>query len=108
MMHTRDHASNRRRVRTLDQLIHAPKAHAANRLPHILGTADEAAHPSNLQRSRFFLSGHSQLPYAVATSAAFPRSSFTFAASFKCSNASKVALITLCGFDVPIDLVSTF
>jgi hypothetical protein len=44
----------------------------------------------------------------TASSAPRPRDSATFAASFRCSSASNVALITLCGFDVPRDFVSTF
>ncbi len=101
-----------RRVRTLHHLLHPAESQAANGLPHVARAANEAAHPLDFQCSgRFFC----RQPLSVArsqettaSSAPRPRDSATFAASFRCSSASKVALITLCGFDVPIDLVSTF
>jgi hypothetical protein len=46
--------------------------------------------------------------YETGSSAPLPRFSATLAASFRCKSASNVALITLCGFDVPNDFVNTF
>src|SRR5579863_6323450 len=47
----RDHAANRRRVLTLDHLLHAAESEATNRLAHIAGAADEAADPFDFQRA---------------------------------------------------------
>src|SRR6185437_14768237 len=110
MVHPRDHPARGRRVIEFDKLIHSPETHPANRLAHAARAANEADYPANFQFPRLFLRGHIRFQnlYAVTGSAVLPRSSLTLAASRKCSSASKVALITLCGFEVPIDLVNTF
>ena len=51
MLNLRDHAANRGRVLALDHLLHAAESEATNRLAHIAGAADEAAHPFDLQRA---------------------------------------------------------
>ena len=97
---------------TLHHLLHPAETQAANRLPHISRAADEAAYPLDFQRSRFLVFVAivcvRKAYETTASSAPRPRDSATFAASFRCSSASNVALITLCGFDVPSDFVSTF
>src|SRR6266446_216640 len=134
--HLVNHAAHRRRVLALDHLMHSPQAEAADGLTHIIGAADKADHPLDLHHAagllavvlraviglggsfhaRHFFSGHQapSVPAAFSlgglpliSSTVFERVSATCAMSFKPSNAAKVALTTLCGFDVPIDFVST-
>src|SRR5882762_7366255 len=59
--HFMDHAAGFRRVLALDNLMQTAQAEAANRLPHIVGAADKADHPLNLDGPGgrcFFLSRH--------------------------------------------------
>ena len=81
---------------------------------HVPGAADEADAPtSSFNRSRLLLFRHvirhSRSPRFSAL--ALPPSSIAVRPPWLhpsgASSASKVALITLCGFEVPIDLVST-
>src|SRR6266478_3744037 len=119
-----DHAASFWRVLTFDHLMQTAQPKPANRLPHIIGAADKADHPLDFDRAagrRVFLGTqfvrtHCASPAAtfsdffsrpVISSTVLVRVSATCAASFKPSNAENVALTTLCGFEVPSDLVST-
>src|SRR5215470_18061549 len=119
MAHFVDHAACFRRVLALDHLVQTAQAQPANGLPHVVGTADKADHPLDSYRALggvFFLCRHCASPAAfsaffsrpVISSTVLVRVSATCAASFNPSNAANVALMTLCGFEVPSDLVSTF
>jgi hypothetical protein len=46
-----NHAANRRRVLALDDMMQAAQAEAANGFPHVIGAADRADHPLDLDRS---------------------------------------------------------
>src|SRR5580704_2768006 len=46
--HLVNHAARFRRVLALHHLMHSPQAEAANGLPHVVGAADEADHPLDL------------------------------------------------------------
>src|SRR5580765_4369929 len=105
--------------------MHSAQSQPADGLAHVIGATDEADHPFHfhgaaglLVRGGFFLGSHqlASLPAAfcslggrpLISSTVLERVSATWATSFKPSNAAKVALTTLCGFDVPSDLVRTF
>src|SRR5437879_6279574 len=134
--HLVDHAAHRRRVLALDHLMHSPQAEAADGLTHIVSATDKADHPLDLHGAArlltimlcpfenldgglcagHFFAGHQAPSLAAAfslgglpliSSTVFERVSATCAISFSPSSAAKVALTTLCGFDVPIDFVST-
>src|SRR5262249_15045627 len=116
-----NHAADSGRVVAFDNLMHSSQAEAANGLAHIIGAADEADDPLNpdlaaFDSGGFFLRAHAFVSLVAAfslgglpliSSMVLDRVSATCAASFNPSSAAKVALITLCGFDVPMDLVST-
>src|SRR5580704_6013500 len=105
-----DHTANRRVIRVFHHLIHAAKTQPADRLPHVLRAGDKTSHPLDFQNSRCFLrhnNSYSRRNQRPSSSTVFERSSATLAMSFRRNRASKVALMTLCGFDVPIDFVST-
>src|SRR5215471_18550944 len=119
MAHLVDHAAGFRRVLALDNLMQAPQAEPANRLAHIVSAADRADHPFHSNRAFggvFLLRRHRASPAAcsaffarpVISSTVLVRVSATCAASFNPSSAANVALTTLCGLEVPSDLVSTF
>src|SRR5215475_2746541 len=119
MAHFVDHAARFRRVLALDNLMQAAQAEPANRLAHVVGAANKADHPFHFDGALggvFFLCRHRASPAAccsgffsrpVISSTVLVRVSATCAASFNPSSAAKVALMTLCGFEVPSDLVST-
>src|SRR5579885_2360710 len=92
-----NHTADRRRVLALDHLVHSAKPEAADGLPHVIGAADEADHPLDFEGAGF--SGGFLLLRAPEL--------LSLAASFKLSSAANVALITLCGLEVPSDFVST-
>src|SRR5260370_21812869 len=95
------------------------QAQPANGLPHIVGAADKADYPLDLDlalgrcRGLFFCCHYSPAAFSaffsrpVISSTVLVRVSATCAASFKPSSAENVAFTTFCGFDVPSDLVST-
>src|SRR5580698_7527154 len=121
--HFMNHAADRRRVFALDGVVQAAQTEAADRLADIIGRADEADDLLDLDGALFagllFFGAHVLLsaPAAAApfcfgdlpriSSTVFERVSATCATSFRLSSAAKVAFTTLCGFDVPSDLVST-
>jgi hypothetical protein len=105
-----NHAANRRRIFALDNLVQAAQAQPANRLAHIASASDSADHPLNLERACFCFGHVFRQPlcgYCRSSSTVLERNSATLFTSFKRNSASKVALITLCGFEVPMDFVST-
>src|SRR5581483_2007285 len=118
-----NHTADRRRVLALDHLVHSAKPEAADGLPHVIGAADEADHPLDFEGAGFsggflLLRAHELLSVAATfsfsraglpliSSTVLERVSATWAASFKLSSAANVALITLCGLEVPSDFVST-
>src|SRR5579884_480428 len=110
MAHPRDHAADGRRIGPLDHLVQPAQPQPAQRLAHALGMPDGAPHPADLQPALAARPGRHRHASAaqLAAGAALPRSSATCPASRNCSSALKVALTTLCGFDVPSDFVSTF
>src|SRR5947209_3275399 len=114
MPYFEDHAANRGRILMFNNLMQSAQPQAANGLPHIARARYEAGYPLDLDGAAFlFFSAHALSP--AATFAGFPRISSTvlerisaiWAMSFKLNSAAKVALITLCGFEVPRDFVST-
>src|ERR1700689_3584859 len=125
--HFVNHAADRRRIFALDGVVQAAQTEAANRLTDVIGRADETddlldfdgALCSGLFFFLFRIGAH-ELPSAPAaappfcfgdlpriSSTVFERVSATCAMSFRLSSAAKVAFTTLCGFEVPSDLVST-
>src|SRR5215472_601935 len=120
--HFVDHSAHRRRILAFHHLMQPPQAEAADGLAHVIGAADKADHPFDLHGAGvffgLFLRSHPLLSVAATfsfslaglpliSSTVFERVSATCAASFKPSSAAKVALITLCGLEVPMDFVST-
>src|SRR5258708_17252778 len=121
MPHFMDHAASFRRVFALDHLMQTTQAKPTNGLPHIVGAADKADYPLDLDRALgrrlyrglFFRCHYSPAAFSaffsrpVISSTVLVRASATCAASFKPSSARNVAFPTLGRFDVPNDLVST-
>src|SRR5215475_1798258 len=105
MRHFRHHAANRRRVRTFNHLIQASKSQSLNHFLVLHRGRDCRTHVFQPQSSSagsvFFRRHHS-------SSAALPRTPATSSLFLSFLSASKVALMTLWGLVVPIDLVSTF
>src|SRR6266478_3463468 len=103
--------------------MHPAQSESADGLAHVIGAADEADHPFHFHGAAGllgvgFFPGNHQLASLTAafcslgclpliSSTVLERVSATCAASFKLSSAAKVALTTLCGLEVPSDLVST-
>src|SRR5580692_4524234 len=120
-----NHAARFRRVLALHHLVHPAQTETTNRGAHIIGAADEALDPLHFHGSgalrALLFACHAYSPAAFSTgfsattlgglplisSMVLERVSATCPASFKLSSAANVALMTLCGLDVPNDLVST-
>src|SRR2546421_2588091 len=120
MRHLCHHAANGRCIGPFDNLIQPRETESsnnslvgdrsANHRPHIL-----QAQMSCLWRGRTCLSlcfgfcvRGCFRRHNYSSSAVLPRTPATNSLFFSFFRASKVALITLCGLVVPIDLVSTF
>src|SRR5262249_17494335 len=105
MRYLRHHAADRRCIRPCNHLIQAGKAKPPNHLLLLHRCADRRTDPLELQRGSAFVfaPGHHH-----SSSADLPRVAATSSLLFSLFSASKVALITLCGLVVPIDLVRTF
>src|SRR6185436_8965835 len=105
MRHLRDHATNRRGVRTLNHLVQPREPETLNNFLVLHRSADGRAHIFQAQcasaRGCFFRRHYN-------SSAALPRTPATNSRFLSFFRASKVALITLCGLVVPIDFVNTF
>src|SRR6202012_208965 len=120
--HFVNHAADRRRIFALDGVVQAAQTEAANRLADVIGRADEADDLLDLDGALFaglfFLGAHALLSAAAVapfclgdlpriSSTVFERVSATCATSLRLNSAAKVAFTTLCGLEVPSDLVST-
>src|ERR1700760_191462 len=101
MRHSVDHATNRRRILTLDDLVQTGKAQALDDLLMLHRSLNKRAIILNLDLCLDF-----RHDYNSCT--CLPRSAATSSRSRSCTRASKVALMTLCGLAVPRLLVSTF
>src|SRR5271166_584452 len=112
MRDLRHHAPDRGSVFPLDHLVEAGKAQSldyqfvlhrrANRRAHILEMYFRAC------RSGLGFGFSTNTRHDYSSSAALPRAVATSLRSRRRPRALKVALITLCGLVVPIDLVRTF
>src|SRR5215472_13824588 len=111
-----DHPANGGRVRALNHLIQPGKSQPLDHQLVLDRAANGGPHPLEVQFSAGagfgLLSHNSSFPAwagcAYNSSAALPRMAATSLLFFRRFRASKVALMTLCGLVVPIDLVSTF
>src|SRR5690242_12613657 len=108
MAHLIYHTTNGRGVLTLHNLLHAPESQTPHRGAHIPGAANKAAHPLEFHCFALFFCHDPTLCFYRSSSTDLERNSATRLSSFKRKRASKVALMTLCGFEVPIDFVNTF
>src|SRR3974390_791758 len=110
--HLRHHAPDRRRVFALDHLVEPRKSQALDHQLMLLRCGNGRAHVLQLDLrpggSRFLLDLPANARHVYSSSAALPRAVATSFLSRSDSSALKVALITLCGLVVPMDLVSTF
>src|SRR5579871_2365350 len=112
MRHLRHHAADRRGVLALDHLIQPGKAQALDDQLMFDRGRDCRPHPLQVHRGarsrrfRFTLLSNSRHDYSSST--ALPRCAATSCRSRNLPRALNVALMTLCGLVVPIDLVSTF
>src|SRR6266567_6511313 len=104
MRHLRHHAANRGVVGALDDLVQPGKTQAPDDSLMFHGSANRRSHPlqPNLAALSCCFRRHQ------SSSTAFPRMVAIASRFFSFFSASKVALITLCGLVVPMDLVSTF
>src|SRR5438105_13675481 len=101
------HAASRGRVRPLDYLVKPRKTQSLDYLFLFGRRANRGTHV--LQLNLAATRSVRRLPHhGYNSSTALPRSLATSSLFFNLFSASKVALITLCGFVVPIVLVSTF
>src|SRR3984885_4331056 len=107
MTHFVYHTTDGRGILALDHLLQAPETEPAHRFAHIPGAADITDHPLQLKRCRLVF-GHDRFSGQLRNSSTgLERNSATRASSFRRKSASKVALMTLCGLEVPIDFVRT-
>src|SRR5512133_3600012 len=112
MRHLRHHAPDRRRVFPLDHLVQPRKAQPFNHQLVLHRRCNGRTHPLELhlralgRRLGFRLFPSS--PHDYSSSTDLPRCAATSCRSRSLPRALNVALMTLCGFVVPIDLVSTF
>src|SRR5207244_207479 len=109
MRHLCDHSASRGRIDDLTNGIQLEEAESFDNELLIFIESDGAAIILNLQFSRctgsFLLRCHG---YPKISSSGFSRSRATSCGSFKLRRPSNVALMTLCGLDVPIDFVRMF
>src|SRR5450631_4631724 len=108
--HLGHHAANGRVVRTLDHLIQPRETQTLDDQLLLDGRANRGTHPLQMDFgavARMRLLGQF-VRHVYSSSTDLPRMAATSLLFFKCFSASNVALMTLCGLVVPIDLVSTF
>src|SRR5579884_3282809 len=112
MRHLRYHAADRWRIFPLDDLVEPGEAQALDHQLVLYRRLDGRAHPLQLdlgsRRCRFHLVPLACARHDYSSSTALPRAAATSLRSRSLASASNVALITLCGLVVPMDLVSTF
>src|SRR4051812_26512446 len=111
------HAADGRRVFTLDHLVQSRETKSLHHRLVLLGRADDGTYIFDLD-GLLLCSHHSTLNsvvpwietrnFSYSSWTDLPRKAATLSRSRNCESASKVALITLCGFAVPKLLVSTF
>src|SRR6478672_4478965 len=108
MWNFRNHPANRRSIFKLAYRIQLVEAQPLYDQLLIDVESDSAAVVLNLDflSSGLFLSCHNNYPRI--SSSDFSRRRATSCGSFKLRSPSNVALITLCGFEVPIDFVRMF
>src|SRR5437764_9173668 len=105
MRHLRHHAANRRRIGPFDDLVQAREAKPFHDKLVFHGRAD---HRTHVLQAKLAATTVRFLRCHYSSSAVLPRMPATASRLLSFFRASKVALITLWGFVVPIDLVSTF
>src|SRR5690242_10799532 len=109
-----DHAAHRRRVLEDAAAMALVQSQADQRGKLVLRAADRAAGLGHLDLLRL---GHGRAPYAAASAWSpsrrpsrsptfLPRRVATMRGEFNCCRASNVALIMLCGLDVPTDFAT--
>src|ERR1035438_7064946 len=117
MRHLRHHAADGVVVRTLDHLVQPGKSQPLDHQFLFHRSTNGGPYPLQLNLSaarirflrRHFMNLNSLVEgYDYSSCAVLPRIAATPSRVLSCFSASKVALITLCGFVVPIDFVSTF
>src|SRR3974390_3088866 len=112
MRHLRHHAADGRRIFAFDHLVQPCKAEALDYQLLLHRRLYGRANPLQVKlraprvRFRFVLFPCARHDYISSTD--LPRAAATSLRSRSLPSASKVALITLCGLVVPMDLVSTF
>src|SRR5437870_10210010 len=99
------HAANGGGVRTLNHLVQPGKPQAFDHQLVCYRGTNRGAHPLQVELAAAFIRC---LGHGYSSSADLPRMAATSCRFFNFLSASKVALTTLCGLVVPIDLVSTF
>src|SRR5919108_6629374 len=109
MRHLCDHPPSRGRIDNLTNRIQLEKAESFDNELLLLIKSDGTPVILNLQFSfgsgGFFLRCHD---YPNISSSVFSRRRATSCGSFRLRSPSNVALMTLCGLDVPIDFVKMF
>src|SRR5579863_4785321 len=110
MRHLRNHAANGPRIRAFDHLVQSGKPKSLNHQLLLCRRANGGAHPFEVKLAAVIAGclRHSFNLLTYSSCSLLPRMAATSLRFFSRFSASKVALITLCGFVVPIDLVSTF
>src|SRR5215469_9499787 len=105
MRHLGHHSTNGRRIGPLNHLIQPRKTQSVNNLLLFDRRANRRAHPLQAKAAAVQCG---LLRCHQSSSAALPRTPATNSLFFSFFSASNVALMTLCGLVVPIDLVNTF
>src|SRR6266849_5491676 len=110
MRHLGHHAADGRIIRALDHLVQPGKAQTLNHQLLLDRGTNGGTYPFQMDFGAatwtLFLCQFMRHDYSSSTD--LPRMAATSLRFFKCLSASNVALITLCGLVVPMDLVSTF
>src|SRR5262249_2356852 len=113
--HLVDHAAHRRRVLEDAAAVALVEPQALQGGELVVGASDRAAGLDDLD---LLAVGHGHAPWAVASAGSvpsrrpsrsptfLPRRVATMRGELSCCKASKVALIMLCGLDVPTDLAT--
>src|SRR5215469_730453 len=105
MRHLGHHSTNGRSIGALNHLVQPGETQSANDLLLSDRRTNCRAYPLQADLAAVL---YRLLRCHQSSSAALPRTPATNSLFFSFFSASKVALMTLCGFVVPIDLVNTF
>src|SRR6266404_5744444 len=113
MAHLVDHATHRRRVLEDTAAVELVEAQPDQRRTLVFGPPDRAARLGNFNRLAV---GHRRAPYAASATVSsrrpsrsptfLPRRVATMRGELSCCRAWKVALLMLCGLDVPTDFAT--